>query len=422
MIQIPWRRFNLKNACVTLGMVALILIFAFQRYLVKISNAFGYLDEIFTIFVICVALGRFILGKWDRGDTYIYILIVLLTAEGLISNYFSGLLNNTFAIVIDIISIFKIILIFLWAKDIPCDRDRIIKILAQIAKILVFVMLICLLISKFKDIGMSSAYRYGFRSFKFIFNNPGNFSKFFYFLIPLLLADLKFGVTRIKQIVIVFACIIWISTLRSRAFSLVALLAVFAFLYFRGGAKKIKIKWYHVVLLAAVALYFSWDNLMFYFASSTQARAVLLRYSVVTMKTYLPIGSGFGTYGSDIAAMYYSKLYNLYDFNHIYGMGHVHTNYLNDNYWPMIFAQFGVIGTILMVGILGSIHKKIYMELRGETYYFFAAVCAMAFLLLSSVASKSYSEFSSICIFLLLGIMLPRKEETDKTKDKVLQQ
>ena len=55
-----------------------------------------------------------------------------------------------------------------------------------------------------------------------------------------------------------------------------------------------------------------------------------------------------------------------------------------------------VIGTVLMVGILGSIHKKIYTSLRNDKYYLFAAVCAMAFLLLSSVASKSYSEFSSI--------------------------
>ena len=43
----------------------------------------------------------------------------------------------------------------------------------------------------------------------------------------------------------------------------------------------------------------------------------------------------------------------------------------------------------------------------------------MAFLLLSSVASKSYSEFSSICIFLLLGLLVPRRsEQTESSGEK----
>lgn len=411
-IQIPWRRFNLGNASIILGIVVLIWAFAFQRYLITISSVFGYLDEGFAIFVACISLVRFIMGRWDKGDTVIYALIILLTVEGLISNSISGLFNNSFAIIIDIISIFKVVLVFLWAKDIACDSDRIIRILGHIARIVIFVMLICFIISQFKAIGMNDSPRYGFKSFKFVFNNAGNFSKFFYFLIPLLLADLKFGITKVKKFSIVIACIIWISTLRSRAFSFVALLVVFSFLYFRGASKKIKIKWYHVAFLAVVAAYFSWDNFVLYFVSSTQARAVLLRYSIVTMSTYFPFGSGFGTYGSDIAATYYSPLYDLYGFRYVYGIGHVHTHFLNDNYWPMIFGQFGVIGTGLMVGILGSIHKKIYSALQSDKYYFFAAVCAMAFLLLSSVASKSYSEFSSICVFLLLGIMLPRKDRS----------
>lgn len=423
IIQIPWRRFNLKNAAVILGLVCLVWMFAFQRALNSVGGVFGYLDELFAIVVIGVSVVRLILGRWDKMDIFVYLSMILLTAVGLISNYFSGLLNNNFAIVIDIISTFKVILAFLWAKDLVCDRDRVIRILARIARIVVLIMVICLVISQFVNIGMSDTPRYGIKAFEFVFNNAGNCSKFFYFLVPLLLADLKSGVTWTKKLSIAAACVVWLMTLRSRAFSFVALLAVFAFLYFKGGMKKIKIKWYHIVLLGAVAVYFSWDKLVLYFASDNQARGVLLRYSLVTMQTYFPLGSGFGTYGSDIAATYYSELYDLYGFRKIYGMGHVHTHYLNDNYWPMIFGQFGVIGSVLMIGILGSIHKKVYQSLQHDKYYLFAAVCAMAFLLLSSVASKSYSEFSSICIFLLLGLLIPRRDEhTEPSGDEGLEE
>ena len=333
------------------------------------------------------------------------------------SNVFSGLFHNSFAIVIDIISIFKVVLLFWWIKNVKCDRERIIRILGSTARIVVFVMVICLLLSQFVNLGMRGFPRYGIPTFRFVFNNPGNFSKFFYFLIPLLLADLKFGVSRKKMVMIVLACIVWLSTMRSRAFSFVALLIAFSILYFRGGSsKKIPIRWYHIVLLAIVALYFSWDNFVLYLFSSTQARAVLLRYSIVTMKSYFPIGAGFGTYGSDIAATYYSKLYELYGFRSIYGMGHVHTHYLNDNYWPMILGQFGAIGFVFMIGLLGIVHKKIYTSLANDRYYLFAAVCAMVFLLLSSVASKSYSEFSSICIFGLLGLLLPQQTEENEER------
>ena len=416
---IPWRRFNLTNAAVILGLAGLVWLFALQRAIIPRFGAAGYLDELFAICVVGIALVRLILGRWDKLDTFVYLSMLLLTIIGLVSNYFSGLLNNSFAIVIDIISTFKVILAFLWVKDIECDRDRVIRIAAQIGRAVVVVMAVCMAVSLFKDIGMTSNPRYGMQSFRFVFNNAGNCSKFFYFLVPLLLADLKSGITQWKKATLVLACILWLLTLRSRAFSFVALLAVFAFWYFRGGEKKVQIRWYHVILLGAVAVYFSWDKLIQYFMTSTQARGILLRYSIVTMMAYFPWGSGFGTYGSDIAATYYSPLYEQYGFRRFYGMGHGHTHYLNDNYWPMIFGQFGVIGTALMVGILGSIHKKIFISLKNDRYYLFAAVCAMAFLLLSSVASKSYSEFSSICIFLLLGLLVPRRgEQTESSGDK----
>lgn len=383
----------------------IILLFAFQRALLSISVIFKYLDEIFALIVVVYCFVKYYRKELSQNDAYIWLLMVLLFIEGVISNVVSGLLDNWIWIIIDIISIFKVILAYLWARNIECDGDMVIQVLASLGRLITYIMFVCLIISQFTDIGMSYKARYGITSFKFVFNHAGNYSKFFYFLLPLLVADLRYGFRDYKKIAIVLACICWLFTLRSRAFSFVGLFVVFAALYFSGNNKKLKIKWYYIVLICLVALYFSWDKMVFYFTTTTQARALLLRYSFVTLAEYFPLGSGFGTYGSDIAATHYSELYTAYGFDNIYGMGKTNTIYMNDNYWPMILGQFGVIGTLLVIGILWFIHKEIYSSLKYNKHLAFASTCAMLFLLISSVASKSYCEFSSMCIFMLLGIM-----------------
>lgn len=400
----------------TLAMIIIIWLFAFQRALVSVSNIFGYIDEVFALFALSYICVRWFKEKAIKKTDFVLLaLMFLLVIEGIISNMISGLLTNVFAVGIDIVSTFKVLLIYIWAKNEVVDSDAIIVSIARFARCVVVIAFVCMLISQVTDIGMSDSARYGIKSFKFVFDNAGNFSKFFYFLIPVMTIDLKYDSGLWKKIMIALACVCWLSTLRSRAFSFVALYLLFCYVYFKRKdiAFELKSKWYYGVILIAVALFFSWDQLMFYFTTSTQARAVLLKYSFVTLAEYFPLGSGFGTYGSDIAIDFYSELYSLYGFSRIYGIGLVHTNYLNDNYWPMIIAQFGVIGTGIMLFILWMIHKEIIQKAKRDKYCYFAALCALLFLLISSVASKSYSEYSSICVFMLLGIMTGQKQEKE---------
>lgn len=387
----------------------IILLFAFQRALISFSGLFSYLDEGFVILVTAFWIVSVIKrGAILKKDFYLVEMMLLLLIEGLFSNSLSRVLNNSFAIVIDIISIFKVFLSYLWIKDKNCDGNKIIQDLAKIGRVIVYIIVVSWILSQFVNTGMMyRQVRHGIRSFMFVFNNSGNYSKFFYFLLPLLTADLKFGINRYKKITIVLACVMWMSSMRSRAFSFVAMYAMLAFLYFRNNdrTKPGRFRWDYLIVIGIVALAFSFDQLIFYFTNDTQARSLLLRNSIYVMKEYFPIGAGFGTYGSDVAAEYYSSLYNMLGFSSIYGMGKTNTIYLNDNYWPMIFGQFGIIGTVLIIGILLNIHKDIYEKIRKDRYFFFSGMCAMLLLAISSIASKSYSEFSSICVFLLLGVM-----------------
>ena len=118
----------------------------------------------------------------------------------------------------------------------------------------------------------------------------------------------------------------WASTMRSRAFSFIAVFLLLAVFFFTSNGKKWgekirkKIKVAYIIPICVVAVAICWNQLVFYFTSDTQARSVLLRFGIMTMVTYFPLGAGFGTFGSDVAATQYSPLYKKYGFNSIYGM------------------------------------------------------------------------------------------------------
>ena len=112
---------------------------------------------------------------------------------GTAGNAVSGLLTQPMYIVIDVISTVKVWLAYYaivmtnWQRHV---YDELIQLMAKWGRLLVWIMLFFMVFSQVVDIGMTASARYGIRSFQFVYNVPGNFSKMFYFLIPLLTADL----------------------------------------------------------------------------------------------------------------------------------------------------------------------------------------------------------------------------------------
>lgn len=390
----------------------LIYAFAFERVFAQLATPFSYMDEILCIIVVLRLI--FTVNWLYKREITVIIGLITLSSIGFIGNVRSGLINNYFYIAVDLISTIKVWLSF-YAIRISWKNEKffndLLKCLASFGRILSYIMFAFLMLSHIVDTGMFGAARFGIRSFMFIFNNPGNFSKLFYFLIPLLTADMTYGKSIYKSASLGVALVVWGSTMRSRALAFILIYILFYILFFivkredlKNFASKIKI-WY-VIPLILVAAYVTRDQIIFYFTTVTQARSVLLRYGLQTLKRYFPIGAGFGTYGSDIAAVHYSKLYSDYGFNAIYGMRPNEAYFLNDNFWPMIFGQFGIVGTIIQIYVLFVFSKNVLDNTRSNVYMYFSSFVALGFLLLSSVASKSYCEFSSICVFMLMGVLV----------------
>lgn len=400
-------------------------LFVFQRALVGSISIFNYMDELFAIIVGMSLVAKTLSKKvrLNADERTILWLLILVCIIGAIGNAVSGLLTQPMYIVIDVISTVKVWLSYYaivmtnWQRHV---YDELIQLMAKWGRLLVWIMLFFMVLSQVVDIGMTASARYGIRSFQFVYNVPGNFSKMFYFLIPLLTADLCYKSTLYKKIAIAGALVVWASTMRSRAFSFIAVFLLLAVFFFTSNGKKWgekirkKIKVAYIIPICVVAVAICWNQLVFYFTSDTQARSVLLRFGIMTMVTYFPLGAGFGTFGSDVAATQYSPLYKKYGFNSIYGMRQGETYFLNDNYWPMVMGQFGFLGTMLILVALIKFMRMTINSTKENKYMYFSTFCALGFLLLSSVASKSYSEFSSICVFILIGIFVKRSRTVEE--------
>lgn len=402
----------------------IIYLFVFQRALIGSISIFTYMDELFAIVVGIDLVAKALTKKvrLNADERTILWLLMLVSVIGVIGNTMSELLTQPMYIIVDGISTVKVwlayyaIIITNWKIHI---YDQLIQLMAKWGRLLVWIMLFFMVLSQVADIGMIASARYGIRAFKFVFNEPGNFSKMFYFLVPLLTADLCYRSSPYKKIVIVLALVVWASTMRSRAFSFIAVFLLLAVVFFTSNDNKCgekirkKINVAYIIPMCALVVAICWDQLVFYFTTDTQARSVLLRFGIMTMVEYFPLGAGFGTFGSDVAATQYSPLYERYGFNSIYGMRQGETYFLNDNYWPMVMGQFGFWGTMLMLTVLIKFMRMAINSTKENKYMYFSTFCALGFTLLSSVASKSYCEFSSICVFILISIFVRRSKIVD---------
>lgn len=390
-------------------LVTLAFFFTFEHALLGIFPVLSVADDAVGVIALLYIILRH--GALSGRDIIGLLCCLAVLVIGLLSNIFSGLMQSAIGIMIDICAVFKVFLVYYFVRALSPD-DRVIsealKIGAFLSRLVVIIAFVCLLLSQVVDIGMTKGVRFGISSFAFVFNqNAGNFSKLFYLLIPLLIYDLKNDSRLTRKLIILLALITWCSTMRSRAiaFTVCTILALFWFFCIKPrNSSTRRFPFILIAIMCPIALIIGWDQLLFYFTNESQARYNLLYYALVTAQTYFPLGSGFGTYGSNVAAEYYSPLYTQYGFELIWGMSSSDGDFLNDNYWPMVIGQFGLLGLIAVVVLLFCIFRDVLRGCKADKFAYLSGLLLIGYLLLSSVASKSYAEFSSMGVFIYMGI------------------
>lgn len=402
-------------------LVTAILLF-FQVYLQKYFGVLQYFDEMVTVVLLFRILATAVQGKMDRTHIKMLCLMVLVMIVGLVSNINAGIQTGMIPILTDIGNCFKVFVVYIgssiFLKRVYC-KARMVSRLSFVVKWFVVVAFLFMMLHELGIVVMGEDMRFGMISFRFINGNAGVLSLMFYSIT--LILTLRVGISASKRknmIVVLMALAVWASTLRARA---LAFIAIYVILYWMVIVKeqKPKMNLKNTLVSVAVVLIVCMDKIGYYFTSTRTARANFLKYGVKTMLRYFPLGSGFATFGTDAAMTYYSELYVEYGFSNIWGLSTTDGRFGNDTYWPAIFAQFGIIGTILMAILIYTMCKDILKKAEGNKYRFFSAMFVIITQVTSSVATATFFHFVTVGLFFLVPLLFDETQQVEKKGNRI---
>lgn len=399
------------------GVLSLVTtVFLFHTLLENYIYQTSYLDEA----IAALFFGYFLLDlvaslRIRTEDLMISCLVVMTAAAGLYANHRFGIQESLSAIALDIVSHFKFAAMYLGVSAF-CRVNRVdyrsaLRLPVLLAKIYLAVLFIFGVLNLFTDLGMYAEYRYGLRTYSFIFGTPGIVTNTTLFIIMLLLTESALHPGKRNILFLSMSEAVLIMVIKSRSLILAAIILL---LYISLIIENKHSMFLRSLVIAAAAVLIGYPQYQKYFVNGvkvnqgTSPRLLFLSGGIQLFKEYFPFGTGFGTFGSSTAASHYSSLYYVLGFHKIAGMTPNNPKYLNDTFWPMIFGQLGLVGTIpyvcLFFGILLGACRR--AKESGNVYVRFAAYLFAANAAVSSIQSN-YPGNNSMAMMTFAAAMIP---------------
>lgn len=392
----------------------------FQFVLAKYISQFGYLDEL-------ISLAAFPLFIQELRNNHMKIkikrygflgLLILFSIVGLWGNFLFSYQPITTVALPAVYTNIKFWLCFYIGRSFLKNLN-VEKYARNIYRHVFFVVLLFTVLIVLDNIFhiYSSETRYGLRATQLFYGIPTVFAAYSVFLFAILLVIRPYIAG--SFMVCIWALVLLCSTLRSKAFA-----AAFAFclIYYFAYIRKKRIRFRTILLFAPVALLIVWDQVEYYFFSSIQsdsARYQLLMVSLKIAGDYFPIGTGFGTFGSNLSTIFYSPLYSMYGIANVNGLRNGEAYFASDSFWPMILGETGIVGLIVFAIIVFRLFKRIQNLKKKNIACYTASMCVLAYLLIMSMAESAFVNPVSIPLAIWLGFM---EKEAEKKAVKSLEE
>ena len=378
-----------------------------QNALMRVSSAFRLVDEALTVFFLLAILLYF--NRIRREHVRIFILLFILFVLGLIGNATSGIARRKTAILLDMLYFSKLYICLIGSIlyfEKKGGLERITHALAVETHLLTVLGLVLALMSQSVDFGMTRGIRFGFKAFQFVYSNPGMFSQYCMAFLLILTVDLKNARNRLARYVwIGLFFLLWFSTGRTRSIATV-MIWCFVLMITNSGAIKREsdlsrrqiirkyMKPRYLILGTIAVLFVGWDQIQYYFGTeSTTARSLLLRGGIAVMKDLFPWGAGFATFGTEMAARYYSPLYYRYGLYTYWGLAEGGTE-LTDCFWPAVAAEFGFLALPIMVLIVWRLVRTMLLQAKTGRFELVAAITYAAYMLISSTGTSVFTAYT----------------------------
>lgn len=397
----------------------LFIILVLENIIEKFIPVFAYLDESITI--LC---GILILLKLSRpikiNKTYIKIgaCFVIIALLGLISNMIFQIQDELIAVLKDVLAFSKFYVIFL--ASLICFgngiKERSYKRMCSFSKLYVVVLFAFAVLNVLLDLGMDDGYRYGIKTYMFLYSHPTFMVSSVIAICTILVAEGK----RKNMPYIVMAGVVIAAGLRNKGLIYLFVLVVTSVILkgfpgFRGKLKKFQLTKKRkfqvsvgVLCACAIGFYFAKSKILAYVSwGLTAARPALYIVSLSIMRDYFPLGSGFGTFASSLSGEYYSPLYYMYGIQNVSGLERdLGYAYIADTFWPYIFGQFGVFGTLIYFLSLYYVARCIISKYQGDKYKFIASLSLFIYLVTGCFVESMMTNSFIALYALILGLYL----------------
>lgn len=392
---------------------ALFIIFlVFQNVLITLVNIphISYWDEAVFILVFAAFILKMIQKFKIKKIHFRIIFFVLITILiGLIGNLLFMYQKSAMAIIMDIVGYIKFPLIFVAFRELKYDRKMLLgtrKYATPFFKLMVIIMFVLGVISIFWNIGLSNGteMRYGFYTYRFLFNHPTSLVMASVFIFCIMNAVEKKKENLIFEIMIM---LIIIFTFRSKGFAIVGVS-----LFIKYNKDYIyKHRYFIMVSVVLIAFLLARDRLQEYMSYSGSARASLYEGAFQLMKDCFPVGSGFATFASHLSARIGIRSLIYKDIT-IPGafVNNIATPLVGDTGYPYYLGQLGVIGFIFF----GLILYNIFLEII-ETTNNIPAFCLFLYLLVGLTSETTLINYG-VEAGIILSVLLSFGEEKNTSK------
>lgn len=363
-----------------------------------------YADEVIAVLAI-VNITMWILQRKNRRLTSMYRKVIwmlgVVCVLGFCGNIFYKVCPSFFAATVDCLGVLKSLMVFIFVGSYLSNVDaiRVTRTLYRPSKLFLWLAVFFGIVSIFIDIGMGGEVRFGMRAFSFIFDHAHVFA--IVSMCALILIAINERSSRSVYLYTVLTCICQFLTTKGPSI----IWSLMIFVMFRYYVHNKKVKPWLIVVMIVVGISVGGYQITNYFMNATAPRALFLKYGITTANEYFPLGSGFATYGSEMAKDYYSKLYYEYGFNNIWGMTEMDGRFLNDNYWPMIIAQTGYIGGILFFRIYYKIFKEM-QQVCSDRVIRAILITNYIYIMVHSIGSASLTGMEGEFLFAIFGVVV----------------
>lgn len=404
-------RLNKKRSIILLLFAIILLQRPLSIYTFSaLSTLIRYVDEIISVIAFVILAFYFcknqvILTKEERN---IIVFFCVFVAMGLISNILNPL-QNWIINIIDIVTCSRFLIFYLIGR-ILLKKINTLKLLQEIESLCKFLTLIVSGLAIIQifiyPLFPRGDYRYFMYSLELFFGHPTYMAIFCMTCISVFIVNIGINEKKCKtnMTYIIILLLLMSFTLRTKA---IASAVIVGLLWLTMVKMKITSKVFVIIAGAITAIPIGAKSIIGYYMTNTQefVRARLFFDSIYLANKHFPLGTGFATFGSAMAAKNYSSIYTMLGYNSLYGGSKKDISFLSDTFWPIVVAQTGWIGFISFILMIFYL-IKLSFRLKQNIYFYWAAISIIVYELISSTSETAFFNPQASILFLLFGIIV----------------